>query len=211
MAEKANKKAYKKSWLYPVAKAVYSAMFHGLFGGRIHHLATVPTQGPLILMCNHIHIFDPLTLWLCLPKRQMHMIAKKELFKYRMIGAVLRQVHGFPVDRGQFDLSAMRTCMQILQADEVLGIFPEGTRGNGEEIAELMSGAAVLALKSTAAVVPIYIRGKYRIGGRLRVVVGAPIPIDDLRAQGTDKAGSEAFLQRMREALEDLKVKSAAF
>lgn len=211
MATKANKKPYKKSWLYSVVKAIYAAIFHGLFGGRIRRLASVPAQGPLILMCNHIHIFDPLTLWLCLPKRQMHVIAKKELFKYRIVGGVLRRVHAFPVGRGQFDLSAMRTCMQILQADEVLGIFPEGTRGNGEEIAELLSGAAVVALKSKAAVVPIYVRGKYRLGGRLRAVVGAPIPIDDLRAQGADKDGSEAFLQRMRETLEGLKAESEAF
>jgi len=161
-------------------------------------------------MSNHIHALDPFTLGLCASRRQVRFLAKKELFKHGWLAAILRQLHAISVDRGQFDLAAMRECAAVLRAGEALGVFPEGHRGDGKELGPLLSGAAVLALRSDAPVVPVYIRGKYGLFGGLQVEVGAPVEIDDLRAKGADKEAADVFLGRMRAALEALCARGGA-
>ncbi len=198
-------KQYKKSWLYAFALVLYRALFYVFLGGRIRGQENVPASGALVLMCNHIHALDPFTMAICAPRRQPHFMGKKELFRNKLLDKLFRKLHAFPVDRGQSDLAAMREGMAVLRAGEVLGIFPEGTRGDGEHLGELLSGAALLALRSAAAVSPLYIYGKYRLFGRLRVAVGKPIDVADLRANGVDKEGADAFSGRVRAALEELR------
>ena len=200
-------KRYKNSALYSLALVLYHALFFGLLRGRIHGREHIPQTGPVILMSNHIHALDPFTLGLCASRRQVRFLAKKELFKHRWLAAILRKLHAISVDRGQFDLAAMRECAAVLRAGEALGVFPEGTRGDGKTLGPLLSGAAVLALRSDAPVVPVYIRGKYGLLGGLRVKLGAPVEIDDLREKGADKEAAEVFLGRMGAALERLDAK----
>ena len=207
---KIQSKRYKNSALYSAVLFLYRAFFFGLLWGRMRGRAHIPQSGPAILMSNHIHALDPFTLGLCASRRQVRFLAKKELFKHRWLAAILRQLHAISVDRGQFDLAAMRECAAVLRAGEALGVFPEGHRGDGKELGPLLSGAAVLALRSDAPVVPVYIRGKYGLFGGLQVEVGAPVEIDDLRAKGADKEAADVFLGRMRAALEALCARGGA-
>ena len=203
----AQSKRYKNSALYSLALVLYRALFFGLFMGRVRGREHIPSQGPVILMSNHIHALDPFTLGLCAPGRQVRFLSKKELFKHRWLAAVLRRLHAISVGRGQFDLAAMRECAAVLRAGEALGIFPEGTRGDGRTLGRLLSGAAVLALRSDAPVAPVYIRGRYGLFRRPAAEVGAPVEIADLRAKGADKEAADIFLGRVRAALETLSVK----
>lgn len=197
-------KRYKSSALYRVVLVLYRAYFFGLLWGRVRVRERIPQNGPVILMSNHVHALDPFTLGLCAPGRQVHFLAKQELFKHGWLAAILRWLHVIPVGRGKFDLAAMRECSAVLRAGEALGIFPEGTRGDGKTLLPLLSGAAVLALRSDAPVVPVYIHGRFGLLQRPRAVVGTPVEIDDLRAKGADKEDADVFLERMRAALEAL-------
>jgi len=198
------KKRYPHSALYAAAVVAYRALFATVFRGRIRGREHIPAGGPVILMCNHIHALDPFSLALCAPRRQVHYLAKRELFTFKLLAAILRELHAISVDRGQFDLAAMRECAAVLRAGEVLGIFPEGHRGDGAALGPLLSGAAVLALRSDAPVVPAFIGGRYSPFHGVKVAVGAPIPVDDLRAKGGREAADD-FLDRVRAALEGLR------
>ena len=204
---RATAKRYKNNAFYGAVLVLYRAFFSGLLRGRIRGREHIPQRGPVILMSNHIHALDPFTLGLCASKRQVRILAKKELFKRRWLAAILGKLHAISVDRGQFDLAAMRECAAVLRAGEALGVFPEGTRGDGRALGPLLSGAAVLALRSDAPVVPVYIGGKYGLFGGLRVELGAPVEIGDLRAEGADKEAADVFLGRMGAALEGLGAK----
>jgi len=197
-------KRYKNSAFYSAVLVIYRAFFLGLLWGRIRGREHIPQRGPVILMSNHIHALDPFTLGVCASRRQVRFLAKKELFKRRWLAAVLGKLHAISVNRGQFDLAAMRECAAVLRAGEVLGVFPEGHRGDGKALGLLLSGAAVLALRSDAPVVPVYIHGKYGLFRGPRVTLDAPVEIDDLRAKGADKEAADVFLDRMRAALEAL-------
>ena len=94
-----------------------------------------------------------------------------------LVGMVFGQLHAFPVHRGTADTSAIRTALQILRDNKLLGIFPEGTRNKGEELLPFHSGAAMLAQRTQSPIVPVLIRGteKLRFRQKIEVLVGRPI------------------------------------
>ena len=201
------RKMHRFSALYALLFALYSVIFYVFLLSRIRGKRNVPREGGLVLMCNHIHWIDPLTLALCVPRRQVHFMGKVELFQGKVLGSLLRSAHAFPVGRGQFDMMAIREAMAVLRAQCTLGIFPEGTRYPADEIGPLHSGASVLALKSNVPVVPVYVHRPHRWYWGVRVQVGMPIAIDDLRAAGADKQSVDVLTARIREALEALRAK----
>ena len=133
------------------------------------------------------------------PKNRCYL-CKKELFENKALGWVFRQVHGFPVDRGNMDMGAIRTAMGVLKAGETLGIFPEGTRSKSGHMLPLLGGASLLALKSGCDVVPVYIEGHYKPFRRMVVHVGTPIEMADLRAGRMNKETCDALTERMEAA-----------
>ena len=192
----------KRSALYTLARWIYSVCFYLLFRGHVEGREHIPPEGAVVLMSNHIHALDPLTVAMCVPRRQLHFVAKKELFEKKLFSRVLRALHAIPVGRGEFDLAAMRESLAVLHAGEVLAIFPEGHRCNAPgELGELHSGSALLALRSAVPVIPVYIVAPPRLFRRQRIRIGAPIDTADLRARGVDNESATLLVQRMREAL----------
>lgn len=75
---------------------------------------------------------------------------------------VIRQMCGFPVHRGERDEWAIHHSQRILEAGQVLGIFPEGTRSRGGGLRVAKTGAARLALAVGCPIVPMAIDGSQR-------------------------------------------------
>jgi 1-acyl-sn-glycerol-3-phosphate acyltransferase len=86
-------------------------------------------------------------------------MAKQELFALRPLAFLMRSWGGFPVDRSKKDAAALRTALSVLRAGEILGMFPEGTRGTTDQMEELRTGAVRLALRVGAPVIPVGIAG----------------------------------------------------
>ena len=114
--------------LYTIIVFLYGLLVKLLFFMKIEGRENIPKDRNCILMGNHQCLLDPVTLALCVPDREIHFMGKKELFENKFLGWAFRQVHGFPVDRGNMDMTAIRTAMGVLKEGETLGIFPEGTR-----------------------------------------------------------------------------------
>ena len=131
-------------------------------------------------------------------------MGKKELFENRFLNWAFTKMHGFPVDRGGTDLAAIRTAMNVLKDGESLGIFPEGTRSHTGHMLPILGGASLIALKSGCDIVPVYIEGRYRIFRPMRVHVGKPLEVADLRAGRINKESTEALTHRMEAAFMQL-------
>ena len=142
--------------LYTIIVFLYGLLVKLLFFMKIEGRENVPKDRNCILMGNHQCLLDPVTLALCVPDREIHFMGKKELFENKALGWVFRQVHGFPVDRGNMDMGAIRTAMGVLKAGETLGIFPEGTRSKSGHMLPLLGGASLLALKSGCDVAGVH-------------------------------------------------------
>ncbi len=206
MAEerKAEKRRVRRTPVYTIIVYLYWLIAKLFFFMRFEGLERVPRGVPCILMGNHQCLLDPVTLALCARDREIRFMGKKELFDKPVLGWLFRAAHGFPVDRGNLDMSAIRTAMGILAERETLGIFPEGTRSHTGHMLPLLGGASMIALRGRCPVVPVYIDGNYRIFRRIVVRIGEPIRMDDLLAGRVNRESCEELTRRMEASFAQL-------
>lgn len=169
---------------------------------RIEVIGTenIPEQGPVIICSNHISNLDPPVVGGALT-RDIHFLAKEELFRNKLLGSLLIKVNAFPIKRGMSDRQALRHGLNLLKEGKTLGLFPEGTRSKTGELGDGLSGIGFFTLRSDAIVVPCVIIGPYRIGRRLKVVYGTPVEMTSLRE---NKASAKEATEKIMSKLKDL-------
>jgi len=160
---------------YRFARRIVIIFAHILYRIRVTGSEHIPPEGAVIICSNHIHGMDALALAMY-TKRQIFYMAKKELFEGWFLGTILRKAGAYPVDRKGNDLKAYRHTIQLLKDEKALGIFSQGTRT--QEFDNVKGGVAVFALKSGAPVVPVGIRGSYRLFSKMHINFGPPISMD---------------------------------
>lgn len=158
----------------------------GLFRLRAEGVENVPKEGGFVLAANHLSNFDPWPLGIPLfPKRYLRFMAKSELFWWPL-GPIIKSGGAFQVRRGEGDLEAMRTAMELVREGHVVVMFPHGTRARKGITKKYQprahSGAARIALEADVPLVPAAIAGTDRLlrFGPLRVRYGKPIELDGL-------------------------------
>jgi 1-acyl-sn-glycerol-3-phosphate acyltransferase len=166
----------------------------------------IPATGPLIVASNHASNFDAVVVgsWLT-PRlgRRIHWLGKKELFDWPVVGWVAAHGGVHPVDRDAADIEAFRLAKRILDDGQVLFIFPEGTRSRDGAVQRPRDGAAVLALRTGAPILPIGIGGSNGVwprgqklphpGGQVTVRVGRPFRVADELPPGTDRKAAKGL------------------
>jgi len=125
---------------------------------HISGLEHFPRSGAAIVACNHLVTFDVFPLQLSLPRIIFYM-GKAELFQNGLIHWLFRQLGAFPVYRGERDSWALEHARQLLQAEEIVAMFPEGTRSRGRGLAAARPGAAKLALEANCPLIVVSIDG----------------------------------------------------
>lgn len=146
--------------------------------GREH----IPSDGPVLVACNHVAFIDPLLVATAMLPRLSWFMAKEELFRSRVLAPWMRRSGGFPVRRASADVWAIRTARDLLARGESLMVFPEGGVTRSGHMRPGFSGAGYLALQPGVTVVPAVIWNTQRLRGPVRVIFGPPIDMDDLRA-----------------------------
>lgn len=128
----------------------------------VHHAERVPEAGGVVLAANHVGAIDGPLLAVFAP-RPVHALTKQEMFAGGL-GGFLRASGQIPLDRFRPDPGAIRTCLRVIRDGGAVGIFPEGTRGDGE-LHRFHHGAAYLALVTGVPVVPVTMIGTRPPGG----------------------------------------------
>ena len=166
--------------LYPFGRALCSGILSPIYQFEVIGKENFPTDGGVLLCSNHISNLDPPTVGIAAP-RQVHFMAKEELFSAPVLGKILPLINAFPVKRGMSDREALRKGLGVLKEGKVLGLFPEGTRSETGELGKGLAGAGFFALRSKAQIVPCAVIGPYKPFKRLKVVFGKPIEFDVYR------------------------------
>lgn len=151
-------------WFYYVGRVIMRILLLLLTDCKVRGRENVPSQGPLLVVANHLNLADPPLLGVSLGRKVIFM-AKEELFRSRFSGYFVRSFGAFPVHRGRVDKKAFRQAKQVLAEGSALIMFPEGTRSKNAQLQLAFSGSALIALSNGAPILPVGITGTENIKG----------------------------------------------
>lgn len=150
--------------------SVVSPVLHVYLRGRVYGAEQVPQEGPLVVVSNHASDFDPPILSCCMG-RPVAFMAKEELFRIPVLKQGIELYGAYPVKRGSADRSAIRSALNCLLEGWAVGLFLQGTRTADARIPEPKLGAALIAAKAKAPLLPVSLWGTEGIFKK-----GSPVP-----------------------------------
>ncbi|MCX8008014.1 MAG: 1-acyl-sn-glycerol-3-phosphate acyltransferase [Coriobacteriia bacterium] len=193
--------------LGPAVRFLARPLIRTAFRVRDRGRENLPSSGPAIIAGNHRSYMDPVILWSICP-RPVAFMAKRELFT-GFLGWALPRLWAFPVDRRGADRAALLRATEVLSEGGVVGIFPEGTRQYDDSLGEAHGGAAFVALRASAPIVPVGIVGTAAVwprGQRLprlrrvTIVYGEPIRPEEF-PHGSRREQVEELTRRIMERI----------
>ncbi len=171
---------------YRILRMIGKPFVYLLFPYKVIGREYLKTKGPLIMICNHISLLDPVVLGMITP-RQIFFIAKSEWFQNRFTRWLFTKLEAFPVNRHANDISAIKKSLKVLNEGKILGIFPEGTRSLTGEIQPFERGIGLLAIQSGAMILPVRYKREFRLFRRQTVVVGKPFRLEGFNSGAITK------------------------
>jgi 1-acyl-sn-glycerol-3-phosphate acyltransferase len=191
-------------WLFDLGRWIGRVPYSWQFRIRVHGRDRVPLSGGVVVVANHSSMADGPILFGKLPRRVTFLI-KQEMFK-GVVGYLLRKIGQIPVKRGEADRTALTSALSVLKAGGVIGVFPEGTRGEGD-VASAQNGAAWLAKTSGAVVLPIACRGTYQAKGwrpEVDVLIGEPFHLPEGKGRAALGVATEQVRDRLATLVAEL-------
>ncbi len=152
------------------------------FGGKIYGKENIPKEGRVILAGNHTGNFDSYLLFKS-TNRTIHILGKIELFK-GPFGFIFKMMKLIPVDRKGDTSSAKEMTINLLNEEEVVGIFPEGTFHKKDILLPFKPGVISFATKTNSLIIPFAITGEFKFRAHPSITWGKPIDINKIK---TDK------------------------
>lgn len=209
-----------RRWTWPHYRCVQWTLpriLRMLGGFRVRGVEHIPKVGGAVIASNHLSFLDPPVVGSAMPRRTYYF-AKSELF-VPVFGWIIRKCYAFPVERGGADTRALKHAIELLQAGELLTMFPEGTRSQDGQVHEFDLGAALAAARAGVPIIPCALTGtndvlpvgaKYFHRGRVAVSFGAPI--DPLQFGPKPRKEELARVTKaVEEAVRGLKAEQAAW
>ncbi|MCP4706789.1 MAG: 1-acyl-sn-glycerol-3-phosphate acyltransferase [candidate division Zixibacteria bacterium] len=184
-----------------------------IFRMKVHYKDNIPGKGAFILASNHISMADPQFVG-SVVTREIHFLAKKELFNNRFFASILTKLNTHPVNRTGFDKKVMETAAGILRAGEPILMFPEGTRGKNGKLKSARPGIGKIARTAKIPVVPAYVSGTDKLLAcffgkeKLNLYIGSSITIENIESYTDDKNGYRELANETMKRIKDLKTES---
>ncbi len=181
-------------WIYKTFKSLVLALYRVEIAGA----ENIPSDGAIVA-ANHTAFSDVIILSAAMGGRQIHYMAKKELFK-TPLAPLITALGAYPVDRGGADVKSIKTAIGFVESGDLVGIFPQGHRHGGEDLrgSEIKAGVGMIAYHSKAQILPVLIenaRMKTGMFRKNRVTFGRCISFDELELTS---GGREQYMKASR-------------
>ncbi|MCL5073407.1 MAG: 1-acyl-sn-glycerol-3-phosphate acyltransferase [Actinobacteria bacterium] len=173
----------------------------------------IPESGRLILCSNHLSYIDPLIIASYF-SRHVYFMAKKEVFNRRILGGIVSFLNAFPVNRNSLDRKAIKNSIEILNSDEVLVIFPEGTRSLEGIIQEGRKGVGLISiLSSNSPILPMALSRTNKIiqkprkrifFPKVKIIYGNLIDTTSIIKENSSKAAIEIIVDKTMSSIKEL-------
>lgn len=199
---------------YKIIRAIFRFLIFFLMPTKVIGGEGLDRKGRYILACNHQTAMDiPLLIAKC--PRVINFMAKSLFFEGRpVLGYFFRKMHAFPVHSASSDLKSLKHAIDVLNKDEVLGIFPQGRRIKQSPVVnreEMFSGMAFISLKAKADIIPVMFMRPPMVLKRNVLKVGEPIKYEDYKErrlkQDTLDEITDVLAERMNGLLEGEELK----
>jgi 1-acyl-sn-glycerol-3-phosphate acyltransferase len=207
------KEFLQQSW-HRIARAICTLSICVSYRMRVFGRENVPKSGPVLLLSNHQSFLDPIfaqsTVW-----RNFYFIARQSLFEAKFLGPLITSLNTVPINRGQADIAAMKTVIELLKDNKPVCLFPEATRTDDGKIAQIKPGFGLLSRRGKAMVVPVVIEGAFECWprhrkfpklGRVAVIYGKPFTPEDVKRIG-DRDFAQLLTERLRQMQNQLREK----
>jgi 1-acyl-sn-glycerol-3-phosphate acyltransferase len=191
---------------YKIVHILVGALYRILYRFKVDGRENLPAGAALICV-NHSSLADPVIIALALSRKDRpRFMAKMELFRPFGFKQIITALGAYPVERGVSDMAAIRTTLDILKEGQKVLIFPHGSRIiNDDEAAAMKNGAAMLAFRSGAPLLPTYLSvGRKVFFNKIRIVFGKPFYA--VKQPGSKSSEQYAALaERLRQEIYALK------
>lgn len=193
---------------YAGVKFLLSGFFKIIYNLNIHNADRVPDTGRYVVVSNHISLGDVIILGISC-ERQIHFMAKQELFKVPALAQLIRLLGAFPVDRKGSASSALKTAIKVLKDDNIVGLFPQGTRCRNISVEDTVfkNGAAFCITKSSSGFIPVFIKTKGQKFGlfkRCDIYYGQPVEFSALIDESNENIDYDKITQQIKNAVFEL-------
>ncbi len=181
---------------YRFLYTVFAPVFRLFYRIKVTGVENIPV-GACVVCANHTSMLDPIFAAIAFGKKDlMVFMGKIELFRWPVVGAILRGIGAIPVDRGATSVSTLRDAINRLKEGRKVMIFPEGTRvREGEDPVGAKTGAAMIACRGKAPMLPVFISAKKRLFGKVEVIIGESVETETI--EGTGSAKYKAVVDRV--------------
>lgn len=188
-----------KPALFTAIKRIVAPIFKVIYRTKYINAHNVPKEGAYIFAGNHISGVDPIIMAIGQKHRNIHFMAKAELFKNSFLRWFFLSVGAFPVERGKSDKGSVKHFEQVLSDGELMGIFIEGTRSKTGEFLKPKNGAALIAFDTKTPVIPVC---QTKIKSRRVCHFGEPMSLEQL---GFVNGGAKEFREASRRIMDEIK------
>lgn len=171
-------------WFYRLGREVCRWTVSLLFPIKVIGKENIPLQGSVLICPNHIGELDPIANAISID-RDVHYMAKAELWKIPILKNILDMAGVIPVNRGSVSMDSMRRGLKILKDGKALLLYPEGTCYETGDIHPGLAGAGFFVLRSNCLVLPCTIIGPHKIFKKSIVAYGEPMDMTSFRETKT--------------------------
>lgn len=179
---------------------IYTKLFYKY---EVIGVENIPSKGNIVVAANHKSNLDPIFLAAAIQNRKVSVIAKKELFKNKLLGAYLRSINVIPIDRENPGISTLKSVLKEIKNGNAVGIFPEGTRCKGREFGKAKAGLGMMAVKGKASIVPVSIITDYKLFKKVKIYIDAPISMEKYYGEKLTSEDYEKISQEVLNIIEN--------
>lgn len=184
-----------------IARVVYGILGVNGSKAKVYGKENIPKEGGFVVACTHNGYIDILNLGISMLPKEVHFMAKKQLFDVKGLGWLISRLNAFPVDRDNPGPSVIKIPRQLIKEGKVVGIFPSGTRSS--QNSELKAGAVTIAQLAKTEILPAAYIGPKNAKGVFKrqkgyLIYGKPFTV------GAGKEGREQSVQFLEDELNRL-------
>ena len=175
-----------KEILRKIIKFILKLLVIIVYRPKIVGAENIEEGKPALICPNHVHALDSVAIVL-MNKRTIRVLAKESLFKNPALRFLAYVFGVYPVKQGNKSMESMKVSLKLLKNNELLLIFPEGTRNGMAKGVRAKDGAIKLAAKSKAPIIPVGVQGSFKPFTKVKINIGKPMNYDLTKEEINDK------------------------